>query len=81
MSDTTEVLSGARAERTSTYRSKHDAARTLAAFGARMRAEVDLGALTSELTAVVEQTMQPGYVSVWLRPSNPRSIGPQIGEP
>ena len=63
------------------YRRKYDAARTLAAFGVRVRDEVDLGALTGELTAVVEETMHPGYVSVWLRPSNARSIGAQVGEP
>ena len=52
-------------------RLRHDAARTIAAFNDRLRNEVDLEALTGELLAVVEQTMQPTQTSLWLRPQPP----------
>jgi hypothetical protein len=50
------------------YRSKYDAAKTLAAFNSRLREETDLDSLSHEVLGVVRETMQPAHASVWLRP-------------
>jgi hypothetical protein len=49
------------------YRAKYDAARTLAAFGERLRDEVDLTHLSQELTSEVHATLKPEQVTLWLR--------------
>ncbi|MEP7356699.1 MAG: hypothetical protein ABI847_05630 [Anaerolineales bacterium] len=54
------------------YRGKYDAARTLSEFSATARDEVELARLTDDLLRVVEQTMQPERVSLWLK-SNTKS--------
>jgi hypothetical protein len=53
------------------YRRKYDAVKILAAFTSSLRTEVDLTNLSSHLVQVVEETMQPTQVSLWLRSPGP----------
>jgi hypothetical protein len=50
-------------------RRRYDAAKTIAAFSARLRDEIDLDTLSAELLAVVDQTFQPTTAFLWLRSS------------
>ncbi|MGI8998897.1 MAG: hypothetical protein ACR2GO_04245 [Candidatus Limnocylindria bacterium] len=49
------------------YRSRYDVQRTLERFGARLRNEIDLDALSGELISAAHETMRPTSAGVWLR--------------
>ncbi|MFN2388361.1 MAG: hypothetical protein ABR575_01955 [Actinomycetota bacterium] len=55
------------------YRSKYDAQRTIERFSARLRDEVSLDSLSEHLLEVVQDTMQPARLSLWLRPAEDRT--------
>jgi hypothetical protein len=59
-------------------RRRHNTAERIAAFGDRLHQQVDLDTLTVELLAVVDQTMQPTRVSLWLRPPGSASQDQRI---
>ena len=61
-------------------RRKYSAARTIEAYSVRLRDQLDLDTLSNELLAVVDQTMEPTQVWLWLRSSPPGSSGPPRSE-
>ena len=54
-------------------RRRYNAAKTIQAFSGRLREQIDLDTLPSEVLGVVDQTMEPTHVWLWLRPSPPGS--------
>lgn len=60
------------------YRQKYDATRTLQAFSTTLRQEIDLKHLHEQIVAVVQKTVQPAHVSLWLlKPTTKNSFPPQ----
>jgi hypothetical protein len=51
------------------FRQKYDAGQTLASFGETLRSKVDLSELCEQLIRVVQETMEPESISLWLVPS------------
>jgi hypothetical protein len=49
------------------YRRRYDAQRTIEAFGARLRREIDIDSLRGDLLEVVDEAMQPATAGLWLR--------------
>jgi hypothetical protein len=56
-------------------RRRYDAAKTIEAFSTRLRDQLDLDTLSTELLAIVDQTTEPTRASLWLRPSASGSSG------
>ena len=57
------------------YRRKYDATKIVAAFSSTLRQEVDLEQLREQLQAVVQETMQPASLSLWIRPVKQQAAG------
>jgi hypothetical protein len=62
-------------------RRRYNAVKTIEAFSTRLREQIDLDTLSTELLTVVDQTMEPTRVSLWLQPSPPGSSGTAPSEP
>jgi hypothetical protein len=62
-------------------RRRYDAAETIEAFSRWLRDEIDLDTLTTELLAVVNQSIEPTTASLWLRPSAERAAEPSRHPP
>jgi hypothetical protein len=52
------------------FRRRYDAQQVLASFGTAVRNETDPDRLTAELMRVVQETMQPSCLSIWIKPGN-----------
>jgi hypothetical protein len=54
-------------------RARYDAEATIEAFAHRLREDIDLEAVSSEFVRAVHSSVEPAHVSLWLRPTGPRS--------
>jgi hypothetical protein len=61
-------------------RRKYNMAKTIEAYSTRLRDQIDLDTLSTELLAVIDQTMEPTQASLWLRPSPHGSSGTARGD-
>jgi len=52
-------------------RARYDAAQTVAAFAVRLKDAVDLDSVRDDLAAVVQQTLEPAHLSVWISRRGP----------
>lgn len=62
------------------YRSRYDATETVEAFSASLRSEVDLAQLSDHLLGVVDRTMRPRHVSLWLSPVDRPHPAPRLAQ-
>jgi hypothetical protein len=62
-------------------RRRYDAAKTIEAFSTRLRDQVDLDTLATELLQVVDHTVQPTALSLWLRPQAVPPGQPALARP
>jgi hypothetical protein len=62
------------------YRSKYDAAQVVARFNETLRQEVNLDQLCAQLLTIVQETVQPTHLSLWLRPRKPSGKPEQPAE-
>jgi serine phosphatase RsbU (regulator of sigma subunit)/anti-sigma regulatory factor (Ser/Thr protein kinase) len=57
------------------YRSRYDAARVIAEFTATLREEIDLDQLSARLVDIVQKTLLPSAISLWLREATLEGAG------
>lgn len=51
-------------------RTRYDADRIMAAFAGRLQDTIDLDSIRDDLAGVVQETLEPAHVSVWVRAAN-----------
>lgn len=57
------------------YRKKYNAAQTLSSFSRQLRGVVDIESLSKNMLDIVQETMQPDYLSLWLKHRNKKVAG------